>query len=448
MSTLADHRLLHAHLAAPRWWVAFSGGVDSTVLLHWLLVFARSRAVPPIHALHVHHGLQVEADAWAQHCRTICAALSVPLRVERVGVVDAGSGLEMAAREARYAAFAANLDAGEVLFMAHHQNDQAETLLLRLLRGSGPEGLAGMPVQRALGSGTLCRPLLAVSRAALWQWARDQRLTWIEDPSNQSPDRDRNFLRQQILPQLASRWPACHATLARSAALLRDGRQLEVQALDALLAGRCGSDRYGAYLALDDLEAWPAGLRQALLRRWLAGLGQTMPAQRRLQVLDDEVLRARSDAVGLWQAGALAVSRFRQRLYAHGRLPPAGPVQCWASPQQTCRLADGSHLQALAGQGTRLSAAAFPLTVRYRQGGERCQPVGRAHSQTLKRLLQERAVPPWLRANLPLLYHGDTLVAVADCWVCSGWQADAGQPGWTVHWQLPGSPIEKTGAFC
>ncbi|HDQ9214135.1 TPA: tRNA lysidine(34) synthetase TilS, partial [Pseudomonas aeruginosa] len=188
------------------WCVAFSGGLDSTVLLHLLAQLARSEALPALSALHVHHGLQAAADGWPAHCQAVCRSLGIPLRVERVQVAVGGS-IEQAARDARYRAFQANLGEGQVLLTAQHLDDQAETLLFRLLRGAGLRGLAAMPASRPLGGGRLCRPLLGVSRAELEAYAQTHRLDWVEDPSNQDPRFSRNYLRREIMPRLASHWP-------------------------------------------------------------------------------------------------------------------------------------------------------------------------------------------------------------------------------------------------
>ena len=217
--------------------IGFSGGLDSTVLLQ-LLASDPSMHRAGLRALHVHHGLQAAADAWAEHCARQAAALGVALEVLRVDVPrDGGHGLEAAAREARYAALAAALAPGETLATAHHLDDQAETFLLRALRASGPEGLGAMRPWRRFAGGWHWRPLLALPRATLQAWAQAHALEWIEDPSNALPDPDRNFLRLQVLPMLQRRWPHAAAALARSA-------ELSAQA-DALL----DADGYKALLA-------------------------------------------------------------------------------------------------------------------------------------------------------------------------------------------------------
>jgi tRNA(Ile)-lysidine synthase len=203
---------------APAWHIAFSGGLDSTVLLHLLATRAKIDKLPPLSAIHVHHGLQAAADAWPAHCQFVCDALGVPLRVIRVQVQQ-GASLERAARDARYQAFAEVTGAGELLVTGQHRDDQAETLLFRLLRGAGVRGLAAMPAQRPLADGYLVRPLLDVSRAELEAYAREHQLTWIEDPSNADPRFSRNYLRHHVFPRLTERWP--RRTSERSPGLAR-----------------------------------------------------------------------------------------------------------------------------------------------------------------------------------------------------------------------------------
>lgn len=192
--------------SAPGWCVAFSGGLDSTVLLHLLVSLSRRMPLPPIRALHIQHGLQAAAEAWPEHCRQVCTALGVPLRVRHVQV-QPGASVERAARDARYGAFVEELVTGELLLTAQHRDDQAETLLFRLLRGAGVRGLAGMPASRPLGAGQLLRPLLAASRAELQAYADAHQLHWVEDPSNGDVQYSRNYLRQQVLPLLTQLRP-------------------------------------------------------------------------------------------------------------------------------------------------------------------------------------------------------------------------------------------------
>src|SRR3990167_11163376 len=248
--------------------VGLSGGVDSTVLLH-ALATARTEPNAGLRALHVHHGLHADADQWSEHCLRLCASLGVPCIIERVRVRrDSGHGMEGAARDARYAAFAQHLRAGESLVLAHHQDDQAETVLLRLLRGSGSEGLAAMRRQRSFADGVLLRPLLGLARPQLLAYANSHGLTWCDDPSNEDDGPDRNFLRRQVMPLLRQRWPQATGALAQSAALLADDSRLLGEEADRRLEDKIDRDdptvlRIPALLQLD--PAW----RSRALQRWL-----------------------------------------------------------------------------------------------------------------------------------------------------------------------------------
>ncbi|RBA97376.1 tRNA lysidine(34) synthetase TilS, partial [Xanthomonas oryzae] len=257
--------------------LAYSGGMDSSALLQLLAATPRYRQAG-LRALHVHHGLHADADAWAAHCQRSCDALQVPLQIVRVQVErDSGLGLEAAARNARHIAFAHTLAAGEWLTLAHHRDDQAETFLLRALRASGQEGLAAMRPQRPFADGTLWRPLLAHSRADLLAYALAQEVRWIEDPSNADPRHDRNFLRSQVLPLLQQRWPQAADALARSAQLSADASALLLQQDMALLPSVCTAS--GA-LDLHALRAQPIERRARLLRAWVsAAHAPPLPAQ-------------------------------------------------------------------------------------------------------------------------------------------------------------------------
>ncbi|WP_147674782.1 tRNA lysidine(34) synthetase TilS, partial [Vulcaniibacterium tengchongense] len=236
--------------------VGFSGGLDSTVLLHWLAADPALRA-RGLRALHVNHALHPAADAWQRHCVAVCERLQVPLRSVRVEVQrGAGSGLEAAAREARHAAFAAELAAGEVLVLAHHRADQAETFLLRALRASGPDGLAAMRPWRRYGAGWLWRPLLGCGRDALLAHARAHGLGWIDDPGNADPAFDRNFLRARVLPLLRERWPHADAALARAAALCGEAQALLEDGDAEALALAASADPH--CLRVGPLRALPA----------------------------------------------------------------------------------------------------------------------------------------------------------------------------------------------
>ncbi|WP_178116685.1 tRNA lysidine(34) synthetase TilS [Pseudomonas sp. L-22-4S-12] len=423
------HAALQPWLAAPAWRVALSGGLDSTVLLHLLVRLRERESLPALGAIHVHHGLQAAADAWPAHCRQLCAALGVPLRVEYVQV-EAGASLERAAREARYAAFARHLGAGELLLTGQHRDDQAETLLFRLLRGAGVRGLAGMPARRALGRGQLLRPLLGVSRAELQAYAEQQGLRWVEDPSNADSRLARNFLRHEVLPPLARHWPQALQNLARSAAHLREAQDL----LDELAVGDLAPARLAgefAWLNLPALrlaalrELSPSRQRNAL-RHWLAPL---TPLPDSAHWAGWDALRdAAADAAPIWRLAAGELRRADERLWwlaGDWLRQPLAPG-AWDMPAQPLAL-PGNGWASLQGSGPRQG-----LQIRYRTGGEVLALPGRGH-RDLKRLLNERGVPAFVRGRLPLLYRGEALLAVANLPGIDGSQLG----DWRLCWQPP-----------
>ncbi|MGH8081233.1 MAG: tRNA lysidine(34) synthetase TilS [Lysobacter sp.] len=406
MSVSNTDAILHALAAAPDapLCVAYSGGLDSTVLLHALAACARSRGLR-LRAWHVHHGLHPDADDWARHCQDFCDRHGLELTVSRVSVAAGGDGPEAEARRARHTAFAAGLGDGEVLALAQHRDDQAETLLLRLLRGSGPDGLAAMQPWRDCGRGRMWRPLLELPRAQLERYAQQHALTWIDDPSNQDQRYDRNFLRHRVLPLLRERWPQADAAFAQSARLSGDARELLDSEDAAALAQVRSLDPQA--LARSALLGLSPARRARVLRRWIAALGlPPLPAQG-VQRIESELLRARADAEAefVWQ-GAI-VRAWRDLLHAerHRRDLPEDWRCNW----------DGRAPLALPGGGEwRLHGAdAFdaPLQAHARRGGERIALPGREHRHALKHVLQQFGVPPWERARLPLLSTDDGEVA-------------------------------------
>lgn len=416
---------------APAWRIALSGGLDSTVLLHLLVHLSRRQALPPLSAIHIHHGLQAAADAWPAHCRRLCAQLGVPLQVEYVQV-DSGASLERVAREARYGAFARQLGEGELLLTGQHRDDQAETLLLRLLRGAGVRGLASMPMQRALGRGRLVRPLLQVPRAALEAYAREQALQWVEDPSNSDTRLARNFLRREVLPGLAAHWPRAAGNLARSAGHLREAQELldELALLDLTAAD---SDHEFAWLGLPSLALAPllalsdARQRNAL-RHWLAPF-TALPDSEHWAGWRD-LRDAAGDAVPLWRLAGGELRRADGRLWwlSGDWLAAPGQAQPWSDCAAPLELPANGWVR-IVGQ-----VPSGVLQVRYRQGGEVLAVAGRGH-RDLKRLLNERGIPAFVRGRLPLLYRGDELLAVANLPGLDGTR----RGDWRLCWQPPTS---------
>jgi tRNA(Ile)-lysidine synthase len=416
--------------------VGFSGGLDSTVLLHVLAGDARARA-RGLRAIHVHHGLHPAADTWADHCFRVCEALGVPLRVAKVDVpLDGGLGLEAAAREARHSAFASELHAGETLVLAHHQDDQAETVLLRLLRASGSGGLSAMASSRDFGPAKLWRPLLGIARASLLSHARSHGLGWIEDPGNAELRHDRNFLRHRVRPLLEERWPGAGAALARSAELLaEDAELLAEEAARRLLAARSEDP---ATLRTQPLLALSPAWRARVLRHWLNALELPLPPGRAFARIDAELLGSRHDAQPELQWAGLRLQRWRGLLHVEREQPAlARDFQCHWSGQARLELPGGDSLELLSDCGQPLLPDKLaPLTVGARQGGERIRLAGRGHSHALKDCLQRAGLPPWLRRRLPLLRApDDELLAAGDAVFSARWQREVAAQGVSLRWR-------------
>lgn len=411
--------------------VAFSGGPDSTALLHALAQLPQARA-RGLRALHVDHGLNPRSADWAAHCVRFCAGLGLSCEAVQVDARPRhGEGIEAAARHARYAAFAARLQPGELLLLAHHRDDQVETVLLKLLRGAGPEGLGGMREQRALGVGTLWRPLLrAATRAQLRDYVDSQHLPYIDDPSNANTRYARNRLRHDVLPRLVAGWPQAADAILHSADLCRAAadtlRSDWLAAFDALHDDATGSLDAAGWLALA-----PA-LRDPLLDHWLHRRKLQAPttAQRR------EIVRqcaARDGQVPAIRWAHTELHIWKGRLWTQHRAPPCDPH--WQAPWngEPLVLPDGGLL-ALTPADARL---AMPLSVRLRRGGERIKPDGDAYTRELRDLFQQAALPPWQRLGCPLICEGATLIAVADRWFSARATALFHAAGGRPHWLPP-----------
>ena len=275
---------------ATRLVVGYSGGVDSHALLHYLA--AHRAQLPPLLAVHIQHGLHPDSPQWSLHCEAVCGALnidfvSIPVQLEDI----AAQGLEAAARTARYAAFSTLLAAGDMLLTAQHQQDQAETVLLQLLRGGGVKGLAAMPTAMPLGAGTLCRPLLLLSQSDIMVYAKQHKLTWIEDPSNADSRWDRNYLRQQVMPLLQNRWPAMGDTLSRSAAHCAEASDL-LATLAAQDMTVMGCDKASETLPIADLLALPLSQCKNVLRHWFMWRSLPTPSAVQLEQIIETVWEA------------------------------------------------------------------------------------------------------------------------------------------------------------
>mgnify|MGYP001163766145 FL=1 len=427
----------HLFNKSARIFVGFSGGMDSTVLLHLTHKFV---APSTITALHINHGLSTDADAWEQNAARQSEELSVNFEAHRVNC-SARSNREALARDARYGVFEQTLAENDILLLAHHADDQAETVLYNLLRGSGSTGMSGIPIARDLGLGRLLRPLLGVTRSQIELYATRHQLTWSEDESNLDISFDRNYLRKKIIPPLAERWASHQKRIALTASQSKNDKLLaksifgtDIDSLDLR------HERGGISICARRMSAFEAIRQKNIIRLLPAELKLSLPPARTIEEVFNALLHARSDASPEVKAERCVYRRYRNRLYLLRvrQKDSVGPENfiCWEH-QTTLVLPNGGSLftESTDSLGIKLGEIRY-LEVRFRLGGERCRPSGRQHSQTLKKLFQEYALEPWWRSSIPLLFLQNELVAVGDLWVCEGWEAGKGERGLKIHWQV------------
>jgi len=418
---------------SPTLLLALSGGLDSCVLLH-ALVEAQKTLNFTLRAMHVHHGLSPNANDWADFCAKTCAAYQVPFELVKVMVqMNTGLGVEAAAREARYQAlFAANAD---FIALAHHQDDQAETLLLQLLRGAGLKGLSAMAAQDAHRS--MLRPLLDVSRLEIEAYAKAAKLAWIEDESNLDKQYDRNYCRHEVMPVLKARFSAASATLARSAAHIAEAANLldELAQIDAqacVIEGR---------MNVELLTALSLPRAKNLFRWWLASLRFSAPTKDRLDDMLAQLINARADAslkVVLDKTSDSFLRRYQGFAYIEINHPEqASEIAMIWQGEDALTMPDGTQLVFKRKQGEGLAIdrlGGHKLRVASRKGGERFKPDLARPTRTLKHLLQESNMPPWLRERLPLIYLDDTLAVVPKIGVDCMMQAAEDDMGLVITW--------------
>ena len=402
-----------------RLYIAYSGGIDSSVLLHASRRVCQSSG-HRLHALHIDHQLHADSKRWAQHCLDCCADLNIPIEIHSVDVrAFAGAGPEGAAREARYQCLAARLDQDDLLLTAHHGDDQVETVLLQLLRGSGVAGLCGCAPRRRLGRAWLLRPLLGLARTEIEAYASQHGLDYLLDPSNHSHVPDRNYLRHRVTPVLRARWPGLRAAISRCSQWQSESRQL----LDALarqdLGSQCSNPLAVGRLA--DLS--PLRLKNAL-RYWVRANQFPVPGAAILGHVISDAVNSRHDAQACVRWPGAEIRKYRQCLYIQA--PLAAHDATVSYRWHISRRLTIAHLnlclsrQDLQAYGVDLGGI-DTLQVRFRRGGEVMRPRGRACSKALKNLFQEAAVAPWLRDRIPLLFHQETLIFVWGHWISEGY---------------------------
>jgi len=437
---LAHH--IKQHPDIQRYTVAYSGGVDSHVLLALLVELRDKNPQLRIKAVHVNHGLQSESADWARHATHVCQALDVPIEVRECVVDQDNGGPEAAARRARYKEFDKSLGPSEHLLLAQHLEDQAETFLLQALRGSGPDGLAGIPGKRVFGQGIMARPLLGCSQQSIKETAVSMGLSWIEDPSNQQTQFDRNYLRLQIMPLIKKRWPSAAQTLGRSsmraAAASHSLRTLAQQDLDSVkVEGQ-------PELSLSALAMLPRERAFMAIRLWVRQRALPMPRLQDLMQVHSSLISAKPDSAGLVKVGQYEFRRYRDSLYLLTSLADQKPFRyTWRAPFNDLFITETGltmTLDACNRQGIAMPKTGS-VTIKSRAGGELICIGKPAFHKAVKKILQESSIPPWQRASTPLIYINDTLAAV--------WQLEVAthNNSGTVSGQVvDGSPAQSAGA--
>lgn len=398
---------------AKQYWLALSGGLDSCVLLHML----HSLKIP-VKAVHVHHGLSPNADHWGEFCAQLCASYQIPLVLKKARVMNQGKGIEDAARAARYQMFNDILQAGDVLLLAHHSDDQAETFFMRALRGSGVNGLAAMPVSRELNGAMLLRPLLTFSRSELSAYAAQFGIRHIHDESNDNNRFERNYWRNEILPQVWQRFPAGRSGLKNTLHALQQDKQLLQELMQpALQACRAenGSLSLAAWQTLSALQ------QDYVLRHWLLQVAAQMPGQKLIQELMQQ-LQAGADSEICLTFAEYEIRRFRQQVFCMPCLP--------AVPAAGLRLSLHSELPLGVLSGVAQLTDADIYRLGFYSGGESIRPPKRPN-KSLKKLFQEAGIPPWLRDFWPLIYCGNELHCIPGITLAEGANPALQQ----LHWQ-------------
>lgn len=424
--------------------VAFSGGLDSAVLLHALAGMAAIRE-RGLRAVHVNHRLQTQASQWPAHCAAIAKTLDVAFVDLAVDVLrQPGAGLGADARRARYSAITAVLQPDEILALAHHRDDQAETVLLKLMRGAGPEGLGAMPPLRQFGESLFWRPLLDIPRAMLHEYAEHHRLAWISDPSNADTTLDRNYLRLEVMPSLRRRWPEAEASIAQSARWARAAAAyIDTQTQRALACIRA-PDPFTLYV-----QEWlelPEALRDPVLRFWLRSIDLPEPTWFQVDELERQLRHAGEDRQPCVRWRGAELRRYRDLLYAMPQLEL--PPLAWSSPFDGHMVelpANCGVLRCLSRrQGRNGTQPQLPdgWQLRFRRGGERLKLAQDAATRELRELFQDAGIPSWERRRLPLLFMPDgALAAVSDLWISADAQRIMARHDCRLEW----SPASAAG---
>ena len=383
-------------------YIGFSGGVDSTVLLHLL-----SKIIPKqkLTAVYINHNMQKEAENWSLHCEGTCKKLGIKFISKTIKVLNNNQGLESSMRDARYKALQDIIEPDDILALAHHQDDQIETILLRLFRGSGPKGLIGMKEISSIMKINVFRPLLNTSKPSIISYAKLHNLEWVEDPSNTQTNYDRNFIRNTILPSLKNRWPAVTGNIARTSEHCSETEKYIDNELKPILNKIVVSNE----VKITPLKEQNIFTQKYILRSWITSNLGYPPNSKQLEYIQNNIINAKIDKRPTLAINNKIITRYNNKLYTIEKTSneyPKGYKLLW--PANTNKIKINLYQITLEKSPTDLD-----LNIRFREEGERFTPNTRQGSHPLKKLMQEWKVPPWMRNKIPLIYHGEKLIAVA-----------------------------------
>lgn len=390
--TLQVNRLLASLPKCNGYLIAYSGGADSSALLHLFADTANVRAI------HINHHLQADASDWQQHCQKTCNDLGIPLIIEQAQLADSS---ENAARIARYALFNQHLNSNEILLTAHHAQDQSETILLKLLRGTGIKGLCGIAKLQKFAQGYLARPLLGFSPQILKKYLLENKLNWIEDSSNQDSSYKRNYIRNEILPGLLKSFPDGVDNISRSGNNIRQSYQLLQHLLNF-------DDRY---LCIDTLLSVPDKLRTTLFYHWLSSKNLPLPDQKALSQICNDFIHAKKDKNPHFANKYYQLSRWQHAIYC---IKPYQQIGVNHSFQWNTSLA--FVLPNKSGVLSYVGTQNLNFIIKFNQTGQKLKPANSQCTRPVKKLFQQHKVPPWQRHNTPFIYHNNTLVSLGYSW--------------------------------
>ena len=417
---------------SPRYWVAYSGGVDSHVLLHTFYL-NKQHITAELNAIHVNHGISQYADSWQLHCQKICENYQIKYASFKIQQETPKKNIENWARQQRYTIFSDLMGQNDILFTAHHINDQAETFLLRLMRGSGCDGLSAIKKIKTYKTGWLIRPLLNYTKAEILAFAKKQSLKWIEDESNQDNKLDRNLIRQEIIPKLENRWPSAVKLISKASNHQSDAAEFiyEISQQDIKEITTTRSN----IISINSLKKFSYVRQKNALRLWLKNEKIPAPNTDIINNIIKEIIHARHDSNPCLNWKGRQIRRYRENIYALSPFPPHDPsMQITWNIKKPITLPTGILTATKTNSGGIKMEAIKDhcLNIKFRQGGERMVLKGTSHRQQLKKMFQKKGIPPWYRYRIPLLYSEEKLIAVADMWIDTAFSENSAYPAWKI----------------